>query len=82
MDIQKLTTFFMWCTIINLALMVFGIIGCTLASDLIYNIQGKMFGISRETINSSIYMFFGVYKIFWLVFNAVPYSALLIIRKE
>ncbi len=82
MDIQKLTTFFMWCTIINLALMVFGIIGCTLASDLIYNIQGKMFGISRETINSSIYMFFGVYKIFWLVFNAVPYAALLIIRKE
>jgi len=49
---------------------------------LIYNIQGKMFGISRETINSSIYLFFGGYKIFWLIFNAVPYVALLIIRKE
>jgi len=44
--------------------------------------QGKLFHLPRETVNTAVYLFFAAYKIFWLVFNAVPYAALLIVKKE
>lgn len=82
MNLQKLTTFFMWCTIINGGLLVLVIIVGIIGPDLVYSIHGKLFQIPRETINVAYYLFLGLYKIVWLVFNAVPYIALLIIRKE
>jgi hypothetical protein len=41
--------------------------------------QCKWFPIPRETFNVVIYSFLGVFKIFWLVFNVVPYVVLLIV---
>jgi hypothetical protein len=72
----------MWCTIINGALLVFSAIMFILASDLAYNVHGKLFPMPRETFNVVIYSFLGVFKIFWLVFNVVPYVALLIVQKK
>jgi hypothetical protein len=79
MDIQILTAFFMWCTIINGALLVFWTIMCIAAPDLVYRTQSKWFPIPRETFNVVLYSFLGVLKILFLVFNVVPYVALLII---
>ena len=81
MDIQKLTTFFMWCTIINGGMLVLGIIGCMFGSDLGYSMQSKLFHIPQENLSVAIYFFLGLFKIVWLVFNAVPYVALLIVKK-
>ena len=82
MSIQKLAAFFMWCTIINGSLLVLSIIIGISGLDLVYNVQGKLFQIPREALNVAYYSFLGLYKIVWLVFNAVPYLALLIIRKK
>ena len=82
MDIQTLTTFFMWCTIINGGLLVLVIILGIIGLDFVYSIHGKLFQIPRGALNVAYYSFLGLYKIVWLVFNAVPYVALLIIRKE
>jgi hypothetical protein len=82
MNIEKLTAFFMWCTIINGGLLVLVIIVGIIGLDLVYSIHGKLFQIPREALNVAYYSFLGLYKIVWLVFNAVPYVALLIIRKE
>jgi hypothetical protein len=79
MDIQTLTTFFMWCTIINGALLVLWTTVCMLAPDLVYRVQSKWFPIPRETFDVVFYAFLGVFKPFWLVFNVVPYVALLIV---
>jgi hypothetical protein len=79
MDIQTLTTFFMWCTIINGALLVLWTTVCMLAPDLVYRVQSKWFPIPRETFDVVFYAFLGVFKTFWLVFNVVPYVALLIV---
>ena len=79
MDIQTLTTFFMWCTIINGTLLFLWTIMLILAPDLVYRTQSKWFPIPRETFNVVIYSFRGLFKIFFLVFNVVPYVALLII---
>ena len=79
MDIQTLTTFFMWCTIINGGLLIFWTLACMFAPDLVYRTQNRWFPIPRETFNVVIYSFLGLFKIFYLVFNVVPYVVLLIV---
>ena len=79
MYIQAVTAFFMWCTIINGSLLVLWTIMCIWAPDLVYRTQSKWFPIPRETINLVIYSFLGLFKILFLVFNVVPYVALLIV---
>ncbi len=80
MDIQTLTKFFMWCSIINGALLIYSSVMCILAQDFVYRMQSKWFDIPRETFNAVLYSFIGLLKILFLVFNVVPYVALLIIR--
>ncbi len=79
MDIQALTGFFMWCTIINGALLLLWGSMCFLAPGLVYRTQSMWFPMTRETFNVVIYSFLGLFKIVFLVFNLVPYLALLIV---
>ena len=79
MNTQTLTTFFMWCSVINGALFILGTLFFLFAPDFLYRTQSKWFPIPRETYNVVIYALFGLYKIVFLVFNVVPYVALLII---
>ena len=79
MDIQTLTAFFMWCTIINGVLLVFWTIMFMFAPDLVYRTQNKWFPISRETFDITLYSFLGLFKILFLFFNLVPYIVLSII---
>ena len=80
MDIQAMTRVFMWCTIMNGSLLVLWSLMCMLAPDLVYRTQSKWFSIPRETFNVVIYSVLGLFKIVFLVFNVVPYVALLIVR--
>jgi len=79
MDIESIRAFFMWCTILNFALLILSSLICLFARDWAYRIHSKWFSISRETFNVAIYSFLGLYKIFIFVFNLIPYIALLII---
>ena len=79
MAIQTLTTFFMWCTIINGALLALWITMCIVAPDLVYRTQKIWFPIPRETFDVVMYSFLGLFKIVFLIFNLVPYLALLIV---
>ena len=79
MDIQTLTSFFMWCTIINTGLLIFLALIYMLAPNLAYRLQSKFIPISRETFDVVFYSFMGLFKVIVLVFNVVPWIALLII---
>lgn len=79
MDIATLTAFFMWCTIINAAIMVYWVTLLLLAPNWMYRMQSKWFPISRQSYDVAIYAFLGLFKIIFIVFNIVPYIALLII---
>ena len=79
MDVQTLTTFFMWCTIINGALLLFWTACCIAALDWVYRTQSTFFPMPRETWNVAMYAFLGAFKIVFLVFNVVPYVALLFV---
>jgi len=78
MDIDTMTSFFLWCTILNGALLVLWTTMCIFAPDLVYRTQSKWFPIPRETYNVVMYAFLGLFKIVFLVFNLVPLVALLI----
>jgi amino acid transporter len=79
MDIETVTRFFMWCTILNLGLLALTSIVCIFFADFSFRMNHKYFSISRETFNVVIVSFIGLYKIVVIVFNIVPYVALLII---
>ena len=79
MDIQTLTTFFMWCAIMNGGLLVLWTVFFLFAPNLVYRTQSKWIPISRETFDVVMYSFLGAFKIVFLVFNVVPYLALLIV---
>jgi hypothetical protein len=78
-DIQTLTSFFMWCTILNAGLLSLLAIFFLSAPNFVYRTQSKWFSISRENFDLVFYSFLGVFKIFFIVFNLVPWLALLII---
>lgn len=79
MDLATLTTFFGWCTVINVGLLLFWTLFVVTAPDLVYRTQSKWFPISREAFNVAMYSFLGLFKVFVIVLNIVPYVALKII---
>ena len=78
MNIQILTSFFMWCTIINMSLLILSFLILAFAGDVAYKIHSKWFPMPRETFNVVLYSFIGMYKILVFVFNLVPWLALTI----
>lgn len=79
MTISILTNFFLWCTIINGSLLVIWTVVSMLAPDIIYSLQSKWFPIRRDAFDVILYCYLGLFKIFFIVFNLVPYLALLIV---
>ena len=69
----------MWCSIINGALLVLSMMGIILGPDFGLSLQTKLFHIPRETLNLALYLYLGVFKIAWLVFNVTPYVTLRIV---
>ncbi|HAH47210.1 DUF6868 family protein [Gimesia sp.] len=79
MDLQTLTAFFMWCTIVNGSILIVWTLIFLLAPDLVYRSQHAWIPLPRESFNVIMYCFIGLFKLLFLVFNAVPYLALLLI---
>ncbi|WP_299469119.1 DUF6868 family protein [uncultured Gimesia sp.] len=79
MDLQTLTSFFMWCTIFDGGLLIFWTLFCLFAPNLVYRVQSVWFPMSRETFDVVIYSFIGAFKLLFIVFNLVPYLALLML---
>ena len=79
MDIQTLTSFFGWCTVINGAVFAVWTVFLRFFPEFVYRIQSAWFPIPRTTYDVVIYSFLGLFKIFFLIFNLVPYVALRII---
>jgi len=79
MDLDTLTAFFKWCTILNGSLLLLWSALVAFTPDFIFDIQHRWFPISRDAFNIIIYAFLGLFKITVLVFNVVPFCVCLII---
>lgn len=79
MNIVTLKAFFWWCTIINGGLLILSSLVCIFLADFSYRMNHRFFSISREAFNVIVCSFVGLYKIFVIFFNLVPYIVLVII---
>ena len=79
MNIQLLTEFFLWCTIINVGLLIFIGFWQMIAPGLLFKTQSFFFPMEKEKFTYVFYLFLGIYKAMFLVFNLVPFIVLLII---
>ena len=79
MDLETTRAFFMWCTIINVALLTLSFLLCACLGDWIYRMHSRWFPISREAFNVVIYSILAGFKTLVIMFNLVPYVALVIV---
>ncbi len=80
MSWQIMTIFFMWCSIINVGLLILFSLLWIITGDFIYKMHGICFPMPRETFNAVVYGFVGFYKILVIVFNIIPWIVLLLIQ--
>jgi len=80
MDIQSLTEFFKWCTVINGALLTISSLLLAFGQDWVYRLHSRLFPMKRDAFTVVIYSFIGFYKIIFIAFNLIPYIALAIIK--
>ena len=82
MNITAAKAFFLWCTIINVVVLILSFLVCIFLGDFCYRMSSKWFSISKETFDIVIFSFIALYKLFILAFNIAPYIALVIIGKN
>jgi hypothetical protein len=80
MTIDTLTNFFMWCTILNAGMLLVSLVLILALKNVAFKMHGKLFGITRDAFNTTIYGFLGFWKVVIIVFNVVPWIALLIVK--
>jgi len=78
MDLAAVRAFFMWCTILNTGLLILSFLFWVFAGDWVYRMHSKWYPMPRDTFNVLIYSLMGMFKIFILMFNLVPYIVLVI----
>jgi hypothetical protein len=69
----------LWCSIINIGLLLWWWLFFTLAHDWIYRFHGKWFKLSADKFDAIHYAGMAFFKICIFVFNIVPYFALRIV---
>ena len=80
MDIGTVREFLMWCTVLNVGMLIFTFLITAFGGDWVYKAHNKLYPMGRETFNVVIYAFMGVYKVLVIVFNLIPYLALSLVR--
>lgn len=79
MTAQMLQTFFMWCSIINIGLLLISFVIIVTAKDRAYKLHSRWFNLSKENFDLVLYCFLGFYKVLVFVFCIIPWIVLSII---
>jgi len=69
----------LWCTVVNYGVLLWWFLFFRFAHDWMYRFHGRWFRISMEQFDAIHYGGMAIYKIGILLFNLVPYVALLIV---
>ena len=80
MDLAQLTELFKWMTIINIGIFILSSLLIMALRKIICRMHSKFFGINEDKISIILYGYLGIYKIFLIIFNIVPYLSLMIIN--
>jgi len=76
MNMNAVLHFFIWCTLINYAILLIWFLAMVFAHDWFYRMHTRWFKLSVETFDAVHYGSMSIYKIGILLFNMVPLIAL------
>ena len=76
MELEVIRAFFAWCSVINIALLLWWAIFLLFAHDWTYRLHSRWFKISVEQFDAIHYGAMAAFKLGVLMFNLVPYFAL------
>lgn len=75
-SLDSITTFFGWCSIINIVLLSISTISLVALRGPVSKIHAKIFDVAEMDLSRVYLQFIGNYKMLIIVFNVVPYVAL------
>lgn len=76
MGINELTTFFGWCSLINLGVYLFSAFFIIVLKRFTINLHSKLVDVEAAELPKMYFKFLGNYKIGILLLNLTPYIAL------
>lgn len=76
MSMQIARDFFLWCSVINYAVLLIWFLFFILAHDWMYRFHGRWFVITQERFDSLHYAAMAVFKIGVILFNLTPLVAI------
>jgi hypothetical protein len=79
MTIEILRSFFGWCAVINMGLLLWWALVLWLAHDFVYRVHGRWYKLPAERFDAIHYTGMLYFKIGIFMFNIVPYCALRIV---
>lgn len=79
MEAEAIREFLLWCTMINVGLLLLWWLMFVFAHDWILSFHGRWFRLSVERFDGIHYAGMAMFKILILVFNLVPCIALVIV---
>ena len=68
-----------WCSVINLAILIFWALFYAVARGVVFKVHGGMFDLTQEQLNKIHYKGIVLYKTGIVLFNIAPYLALRIV---
>ena len=76
MTIEDLSTFFGWCTVINIGALVLGGLFWILLKDSLDRFAAKLFGVTREEVKVTFLRVLLQYRAAIILLNLVPFIVL------
>lgn len=80
MDVTFFREFLGWCVLINFGILGLSTISLVLFKEKVAHLHAKTFGVSSSDVKNHYFTYLANYKIVVIVFNLVPYLALLIVK--
>ncbi len=78
MSIETLATFFGWCTVINIGLLLLVVVLTAIVNKegFPFDLISRIFGITKEEVRATHFRVFQQYRLAIIIFNFVPYLAI------
>lgn len=76
MNLETLTEFLGWVTLINIGMLTFATLFVVAFRDFTINMHSRMFHLDQQALSRAYFSYLGNYKIIIITFNLVPWLAL------
>lgn len=76
MNLDQLTTFLGWCTVLNFGLLIIIAACLSLLSGFVKGVHSSMYSVPEDQLDAIYFNYMANYKLLIFIFNLVPWFAL------